>query len=196
MPTSTGTIYVISGPSGVGKGTLCQALLEKCPQLRLSISATSRSQRPQEEHGIDYFFLTRTEFEKMIEQKALLEWAEYNGNYYGTPREDVERVLAHGNSILLEIDTQGALMVKSLFPKAFLIFIEPPSLKELERRLKNRGTNDDDDIRRRMAITQKEMALKDRFDQVFQNEILEVTLAQLCQLVDSNQQAPEASSPS
>jgi guanylate kinase len=159
-----GNIFVISGPSGVGKGTLCKCLLKAMPELTLSISATSRPQRAEEIHGVDYFFWSPQQFEAHIESGTFLEWARYNGNYYGTPRPAIEELVDTGRSVLMEIDTQGALMVKRIFPEALLIFVEPPSLAELQRRLEGRGTNSPEDIQRRMAIAQEELTLTDQFD--------------------------------
>jgi guanylate kinase len=188
----SGRIFVISGPSGVGKGTLCEWLLKQIPCLRLSISATSRQKRPHEEEGVHYFFKSRSEFEALIAHDAaepeptrhyLLEWAEYNGNYYGTPRQAVEEALQAGHDVLLEIDVQGALQVKEKLPQACLIFIAPPSEAELERRLRGRGTNGEEDIQNRLAIARKELALHKHFDHVIVNDTLEAcqnTLYALC----------------
>lgn len=176
-----GRIYVITGPSGVGKGTLCEWMLSRSTAMRLSISATSRPKRPAEVDGVHYFFKTRRAFEAMIEhdrnepdpaKHELLEWAEYNGNYYGTPRKAVEAALQSGNDVLLEIEVQGALQIKQKFSQACLIFIAPPSEAELERRLRGRGTNDEEDIRERMAIARRELALQEQFDHVVVNDDL------------------------
>ncbi len=180
----TGKIYVITGPSGVGKGTLCQRLLESDPNLRISISATSRGMRPGEIDGVNYFFKTRPEFEAMIAAgDQLLEWAEYNGNFYGTPRGYVLQQLDSGHSVLMEIETQGALMVKAQYPEARLIFIAPPSMEALESRLRGRGTESEDNIRNRLKISRHEMTLRDRFDHVLVNDDLEACFAQLRALI-------------
>jgi guanylate kinase len=183
MTLSTpGKIYIITGPSGVGKGTLCQLLLAANNGLRLSISATSRAIRAGETDGISYHFKTRLEFEAMIAHDQaqsspvrhhLLEWAEYNGNYYGTPRHGVEATLNAGQNVLLEIETQGALQVKRKIETACLIFIAPPSLQELERRLRIRGTEAETDIENRLKIARHEMTLQNQFDYVLVNENLE-----------------------
>jgi guanylate kinase len=182
MTLSTpGKIYIITGPSGVGKGTLCQLLLAADNGLQLSISATSRATRAGETDGMSYYFKTRPEFEAMIAhdqaqpdpgQHYLLEWAEYNGNYYGTPRYGVEETLNAGQNVLLEIETQGALQVKRKFEAACLIFIAPPSLQELERRLRIRGTEAETDIENRLKIARHEMTLQNQFDYVLVNENL------------------------
>ena len=184
----SGRIFVISGPSGVGKGTLCDLLLQEPLNLQLSISATSRPQRDHEENGVQYFFKTRSEFEAMIDQDQvesalnqhqLLEWAEYNGNYYGTPRQTVEKTLQSGKNVLLEIDVQGALQVKAKFSEACLIFIAPPDEEELARRLRGRGTDSDVDIQNRLSIARQELALQNRFDYVVINEQLQTCLAEI-----------------
>ncbi|WP_303673825.1 guanylate kinase [Vampirovibrio chlorellavorus] len=180
-----GHIYIITGPSGVGKGTLCKMLLAVEPNLTLSISATSRAMRAGETDGVSYHFKTRDAFEAMIahdqaqpdaERHHLLEWAEYNGNYYGTPRSVVQEALAAGSSVLLEIETQGALQVKRKFPSAHLIFVAPPSLEALAYRLRTRGTEAEAEIASRLEISRHEMTLQDQFDYVLVNERLETCL--------------------
>ncbi len=179
---ASGHIYIITGPSGVGKGTLCKMLLAVEPNLTLSVSATSRAIRAGEAHGVSYHFKTRAEFEAMIAHDQaqpdagrhhLLEWAEYNGNYYGTPRSVVQEALGAGNNVLLEIETQGALQVKRKFPSAHLIFVAPPSLEELAHRLRTRGTEAEAEIASRLEISRHEMTLQDRFDYVLVNQRLE-----------------------
>ena len=130
-----GKLFVISGSSGVGKGTLLKELLAKRPELKLSVSATTRNPRPGEEEGINYFFLTREQFEEDVKNGEFLEWAEFNGNCYGTKEPYVRRTLAKGKHLILEIETQGALQIKQKLPDAILIFILPPSLEELEPKL-------------------------------------------------------------
>lgn len=188
-----GNIFIITGPSGVGKGTLCQLLLAEDANLCLSISATSRGMRVGEVDGVNYHFKTRSEFEAMIaEDEAcadlechhLLEWAQYNGNYYGTPRQVVQEALAQGQNILLEIETQGALQVKRKFPAARLIFIAPPSMEELERRLRDRGTEAEADIENRLRISRHEMTLRDQFDHVLVNDHLETCLRAVREIIN------------
>lgn len=191
-PMSRGNIYVVTGPSGVGKGTLCALLLEANPALRLSISATSRGMRVGEQDGVNYHFKTKEAFEAMIahdsaepnpEKHHLLEWAEYNGNYYGTPRAAVEAALSQGNHVLLEIETQGALQVKRKFPEARLIFIAPPGMEELERRLRGRGTEADADIENRLRIARHEMTLQEQFDHICTNADLQACLLDLREII-------------
>ncbi len=176
-------VFVLSGPSGVGKGTICSKLIANFPYpIVLSISATSRDPRPAEKEGVDYFFKTGDEFEDLIcDPKALLEWAEYNGRYYGTPREYVEKQILKGTSVLLEIETKGAMQVRSKMPEASLIMIEPPSIEVLEKRLRNRGTNSERQIQDRMQIAKRELAMRDQFDMAFVNDDLGIC----CDLVRS-----------
>ena len=171
---NTGRIIVIAGPSGVGKGTVCKRLLEKGSYpLMLSISATTRAKRPGEVDGESYFFMSRTEFETMAQTGDMLEWAEYNGNLYGTPKFYVEEQLAQDKHVLLEIETQGALMVKALFPLvSTMFFLHPPSMDELQNRLSGRGANSDEDIDARLKIAEREFAVSDQFDyQVINDDV-------------------------
>ncbi len=182
-PNPSGSLLVLTGPSGVGKGSLRVFLSKQMPWLKESVSATTRAQRPGEEDGVDYFFVSRTDFEQMIADNALIEWAEFAGNYYGTPKAFFENTLAQGNSILLEIEVQGALNIKRLFPQAHLIFIEPPSLEALEARLRNRNTNDEADIQRRLETARSELAQKSQFDYVVMNDVLENCQEELTALI-------------
>jgi guanylate kinase len=183
-----GRIFVITGPSGVGKGTLCKLLLARDPGLLLSVSATSRPPRPGERDGVEYHFYSPEAFAAMTERERqepdpsrheLLEWAKYNGHYYGTPRRAVQTALDAGRNVILEIETQGALTVKARFPQAFLIFIAPPDLAVLEQRLRGRATDSEESIRNRLAIARQELALQDRFDTVLINDELEGCLTRL-----------------
>ena len=136
-----GFLIVVSGPSGAGKGTVCTAFLKEHEDVAYSVSATTRAPRSGEQEGVNYYFLSRGEFESMIANGELLEWAEVYGNYYGTPLKKIEEKLARGQDILLEIDTQGALNVQKKFPDGIYVFILPPSIQELEKRLRGRGTD-------------------------------------------------------
>lgn len=187
-----GHIYIITGPSGVGKGSLCKMLLAVEANLILSVSATSRAIRAGETDGVSYHFKTRAEFEALIahdqaqpdaERHHLLEWAEYNGNYYGTPRSVVQDSLNEGKSVLLEIETQGALQVKRKFPSAHLIFVAPPSLEELEARLRTRGTEAEADIASRLEISRHELTLQDQFDYVLVNQRLEACMNAIREII-------------
>ncbi|WP_400163272.1 guanylate kinase [Brevibacillus sp. TJ4] len=165
-----GLLLVLSGPAGVGKGTVCKALRERMPNLVYSVSATTRNPRPGEVEGVNYFFKTKEEFRRMIEQEELLEWAEYVGNYYGTPRPFVESMLDAGRDVILEIEVQGALQVKKKFPQGTFLFLAPPDLEELENRIVGRGTETEDVIRRRMEVARSEIELMDHYDYVVVND--------------------------
>lgn len=165
-----GNLYVISAPSGAGKGTVLSHLLTQDDKISVSISATTRKARDGEMHGREYYFLTRDEFQAKIDSNHLLEFAEYAGNFYGTPLDYVEEKLQKGLDVILEIEVVGASLVRDKCPYAKLIFITPPSYEELERRLLNRGTEDMEDIKKRLEIAKVEMALQDKFDFVIVND--------------------------
>ncbi len=158
----TGNLFVVSGPSGAGKGTLVARLLEAVPDSWVSVSATTRAPRQGETDGISYYFLDREEFLRRAEDDGFLEWAEYAGNCYGTPRASVERKMAEGKQVILEIDVQGAFQIKEKIPQAHLVFIEPPSLEVLEERLRGRGTETDDVVEKRMKAARVELSQKMR----------------------------------
>ncbi len=180
---TSGQLIVITGPSGVGKGTLVQQLRDRHPELTLSISATTRPPRQGETDGKDYFFLSRQAFENWIEQGELLEWAEYAGNYYGTPRQAVEDKLTQGESVILEIEVVGARKVQESFPQATRIFIAPPSLSILEQRLQQRGKDSSEAIAQRLEHAKTELAAAEEFDHIVVNDDLNRTLEQLETLI-------------
>ncbi|KXZ15192.1 guanylate kinase [Bacillus nakamurai] len=166
-----GLLIVLSGPSGVGKGTVRQAIFsQEDTKFEYSISVTTRSPRAGETDGVDYFFKTRDEFERMIENNKLLEWAEYVGNYYGTPVDYVEKTLQEGKDVFLEIEVQGALQVRNAFPEGLFIFLAPPSLSELKNRIVTRGTETDDLIENRMKAAKAEIKMMDAYDYVVEND--------------------------
>lgn len=176
-----GLLIVLSGPSGVGKGTVCKALLKKTNDLTYSVSATTREPRAGEVDGVNYFFKSREEFMQMIEDDRLLEYAEYVGNYYGTPCDFVEQTLAEGRDVILEIEVQGAMKVKEKFPNGIFIFLLPPSLDELKDRIRGRGTEQEHVIDSRMNVAVEEIALMENYDYAVVND--EIDLA--CKRIES-----------
>ena len=179
QPGKLGKLIVITGPSGVGKGTLVRLLLQRNPQVRVSVSATTREPRPGEVDGRDYYFLNKKDFETAILNHELLEWAEYAGNYYGTPKAQVIQQIELGNYVLLEIELAGARAIANIFPDAKRIFILPPSIAELETRIRSRGSNSEESITKRLAIAQQEIAARDEFDFQIVNDDLEKAIASL-----------------
>ena len=171
-----GRLIVLTGPSGVGKGTLVRSLLPRHQQLYLSISATTRSPRAGEVDGEHYYFVSRSDFEQMIVQNQLLEWAEFAGNCYGTPRLPIEQQIAQGKSILLEIELEGARQIRQSFPSALRIFILPPSFAELEKRLRDRRQDPDEAISRRLQRAQIEVDAASEFDLQIVNDDFESAL--------------------
>ncbi|GAK39796.1 guanylate kinase [Paenibacillus urinalis] len=178
---SKGLLIVLSGPSGVGKGTVCTALRKRVPELIYSVSATTRQPRLGEENGVNYFFKSREQFLDMIEKDQLLEHAEYVGNYYGTPRDFVEETLNSGKDIILEIEVQGALKVKEKFPEGIFVFLLPPSLDELKDRIQGRGTENQATIDHRMSVAEQEISLLQQYDYAVVND--EIDLA--CKRIES-----------
>ena len=176
-------LFVISGSSGVGKGTVIKEFLTKHPDFKLSISCTTRSMREGEIHGENYFFLSKEEFQKCVDSGEFLEWAEFSGNYYGTKKSFVEECLNKNENVLLEIDTKGALNVKSLMPEAVLIFIAPPSVEELEARLRGRHTETEDAIQKRLASIKLEIANSKLFDYQIVNDTVENAVKKLENIV-------------
>ena len=175
----SGTLYIVAAPSGAGKTTLVRLLLEGDDQIRLSISYTTRAPRPGEADGREYHFVDVPRFKAMIANDEFLEWAEVHGNYYGTSKKWIHDQLTAGHDVLLEIDWQGAQQVRQLFPAAVGIFILPPSLEELARRLRGRGTDADEVINRRLAAAQAEMRHVGEFDYVIINNHLQEALEEL-----------------
>lgn len=175
-----GLLLVVSGPAGVGKGTIDSALIARNPSIRMSVSATTRKPRPGEVDGVHYFFKTHDEFRQMIEENDFLEYMHvFQQNYYGTPRSFVEQELALGHHVILEIDVHGAFKVKESFPEAVLIFIAPPSMEILKQRLIGRGTETPEDIERRYATAALEVVAMKQYDYVVINEKIEVGVSQM-----------------
>lgn len=179
----TGNLYIVSAPSGAGKSSLVRALLEGDPQLRLSVSYTTRAPRPGEEDGVHYHFVTREVFLEMLGQGVFLESAEVYGNHYGTSQPWIEAQLAQGHDVLLEIDWQGAAQVRRILPAAVGIYILPPSLEELERRLRDRGQDSAEVIARRMASAREDMTHALEYDYLVVNERFDLALADLRAIV-------------
>ena len=182
---SKGILVVVSGFSGAGKGTVMKRLLEKYDDYALSISVTTRNPRPGEEDGREYFFRKREEFEKLIQEDALIEYAQYVENYYGTPRSYVEEQLQAGRNVILEIEIQGAMKVKKKSPEALLVFVTPPTVEELERRLRDRGTETAQVIADRLARAGEEAKGMDQYDYILVNDTVEECVDHLHQIIVS-----------
>ncbi|MFO5494877.1 MAG: guanylate kinase [Cuspidothrix sp.] len=174
-----GKLIVLTGPSGVGKGTLMNAILQRYPELHYSVSATTRSPRPGEVNGKNYHFITRSEFEKLVTQGEFLEWAEFAGNFYGTPREAVLNHIQSGELVVLEIELEGARQIRHTFPSALSIFILPPSFAELEKRIRGRGQDTEEAISRRLNRAEEEIAAADEFDLQIINDDFEEALQEI-----------------
>ena len=159
-----GKLIVITGPSGVGKGTIVRSLLQRHPELCLSVSTTTRKPRSGEIEGIDYYFTNKDDFERAIARSEFLEWTQYAGNYYGTPKTEVKELLDRGKLVILEIELLGARAIAKIFPDARRIFILPPSLAQLEQRLRKRGKDSESAIEQRLARAKEEIAAKDEFE--------------------------------
>lgn len=179
-----GVLTVISGFSGAGKGTVVKRLLEKY-DYGLSISATTRSPRAGEQDGREYFFKSTEEFEQMIREHQLIEYAQYVGNYYGTPKEYVVQQLEQGKDVILEIEMQGALHVREILPEVNLIFLTPPTVEELENRLRSRGTETEEVIRERMARAKEECRYMDQYDYIVINDDLEECVENVHELIQA-----------
>ena len=165
-------LIIFSAPSGTGKGTVIRRIMELTDNVRVSVSATTRSPREGEQDGVDYHFISREEFEEMIERGAFLEYAEYSGNYYGTPLAPLEEQTDAGNFVILEIEVQGFLQVK-----------KPPSLKELERRLRGRGTDSEESIRRRLKTARKELPMAERYDCIVVNDEVDRAAGEIIEII-------------
>ena len=177
-------LYVISGSSGVGKGTVLKGFLARNPHFMLSISCTTRKPREGEVDGVNYFFLTKEKFQQNIADDKFLEWAEFAGNFYGTKRKYIKQCLEEGKDIILEIDTKGALQVKKQMPEAVLIFICPPSIEALENRLRGRHTEDEETIQKRLNEVKVELERAEKFDYKVVNDELERAISEIEKIIE------------
>ena len=182
---SKGILLVISGFAGTGKGTLVHELLEKYDNYALSVSATTRAPRPGEIDGVHYFFKTKEEFEEMIRENRLIEYASYVENYYGTPKEYVQQQLENGKDVILEIEIQGALKIKEQFPDTLLLFMVPPSASVLEERLRGRGTETDEVVRKRLHRAVEESEFIEQYDYLIVNDDLETCVKETHEIIQS-----------
>jgi guanylate kinase len=186
----TGNLFVLAGPSGVGKGTIVRELVSRDPEgLSLSVSVTTRAPRPGEVDGVDYFFVDDDAFDRMIRAGELLEWAEIVGHRSGTPRGFVDDRLAAGRDVVLEIDVVGASQIRDRVPGSVLIFVDPPSMEELERRLRGRGTETEERIRLRLETAEWELEQRGWFDHVIVNDDLERASSQVAAIIDASRSA-------
>ena len=180
-----GLLILISGPSGTGKGTVCDLLRKNHPEISYSISATTRQPRPGEQDGVNYYFYDKEKFRQMIDAGELLEWAEVYGNYYGTPKQKVLDRLNGGEDILLEIDTQGALNVMKAMPEGLFIFLLPPSLEELANRLKGRGTETEESLQRRLGAAVDEIKIAHNYRYVVVNDKVEAAEKAIAGIIEA-----------
>lgn len=181
---SKGLLVVLSGPSGVGKGTIVKELLKKYPDTSLSVSCTTRAPRDGEKDGVNYFFVSKEYFENTIKEGGFLEFSNHFENYYGTPKAFVEKRLEKGD-VVLEIEVDGALSVKSVYPAALLIMVTPPSKEELIRRLRGRGTEDEEVIARRIARAEYELSFADRYDYTVVNDRLNDAVEEIARIIEN-----------
>jgi guanylate kinase len=186
-----GHLFVLSAPSGAGKSTLIDRAIREVPGIWHSVSATTRQPREYEEEGVHYYFMEHGAFEKAIAEDHFLEWAEVHGEYYGTPSKEVDKRLAGGEDVIMDLDVQGALQVKKHRPEAILIFIMPPSLEALRKRIENRQTETEESIRRRLSIAEKEMSHRDQYEQVIVNDVLDDAFGELAGVIQSSRGSAE-----
>ena len=185
MKDELGILFILSGPSGVGKGTVRKRLFEERTELQYSISMTTREMRSGESDGVDYFYKSKEDFEQLIEEDQLLEYAKYVNNYYGTPRNYVEETLAKGKDVFLEIEVQGALQVKENFPQGVFIFLFPPSLEELKNRIVNRGTESQELVINRLKEARKEIEMMHAYDYVVVNDDVSLAVERVKAIIQS-----------
>ncbi len=178
-------LIILTGPSGVGKGTVVKEILGKDKNIWLSISATTREPREGEKEGVNYYFLSREKFKEMIEQKLFLEWAQFAGNYYGTPLSSVNEKIKKGFTVLLEIEVEGAKQIKEKFPNSLSIFLLPPNKAELERRIRNRGTEKEEAIKKRLSRASYEISASNQFDFALTNHDVNETAKRIIKVIQT-----------
>ena len=178
-------LIIITGPSGVGKGTVVKELLDRNKDIWLSISATTRNPRVGEKDGLNYYFISEERFKDMIDKKEFLEWAQFAGNYYGTPLSNINEKIEKGFIVLLEIEVEGAKQIKEKFPESLSIFLLPPSKEELEKRIRNRGTEKEEAIDRRLSRANYEIASSNQFDFVLTNHDVDETVKEVFKIIKS-----------
>jgi guanylate kinase len=184
-PQRIGNLFIVSGPSGAGKGTLVKEVLRLVPDAWVSVSVTTRAPRPGEAPGEHYFFVSDEQFDRLVATDGLLEWASVHGNRYGTPRQAVEAMIACGKQVILEIDPQGAFQIRDLMPDSILLFVRPPSLDELHRRLKGRMSETDEQVADRMRTAERELELVGRYDHVVINDDVSRATNELVGIIDT-----------
>ncbi len=184
MKKKDGNIIVISAPSGTGKTTIIRSILKILPDVVYSISATTREKRPSEHDGVDYFFIDEETFQQKINDHEFVEWEKVYDYFYGTPKSFVENVISEGKSILLEVDVKGALSIKKVYPDAIMIYLLPPSLEELEKRLRERKTESEKDFQKRIERAKMELSLKENFDYFIVNNNLNTAILELKELIE------------
>ncbi|HVL81850.1 MAG TPA: guanylate kinase [Actinomycetota bacterium] len=176
---------MVSGPSGVGKGTVIAELRRRRPELGMSVSWTTRAMRPGEQDGVHYRFVTEERFRTAIDEDAFVEWEEYRGARYGTPWSEIERAAGDGRDVILEIDVRGAMSIKELFPHALTVFVEPPTVSDLERRLRGRATDTPEQIAARLEAARTELGYRDRFDHTVLNDEVSAAVDRLEAILDA-----------
>lgn len=182
-------LVVVSGPSGSGKDTVVSRLMELHPEVEISVSATTRAMRPGEAEGVNYYYLQKEEFERRIAADEILEYTQYCGNYYGTPKQEVDRRIAAGRTVILVIEVEGAGSIKRIYPGATTVFVCPPSMEELEARLRGRGTETEEAIQKRMARAAEEMELAKSYDEKLINDRVDDCAEELYKLIKKHQQS-------
>jgi guanylate kinase len=187
-----GNVFIVSGPSGAGKGTLVKRMLGRVPGVWVSVSVTTRPPRPGEEEGEHYLFVSAEEFDRLVAEDGLLEWAEVHTNRYGTPREPVERHAAEGGQVILEIDPQGAMQVKRQLPSAVLVFVAAPSVEELRRRLEARGSESPDEVEVRLTNAERELLFAGTYDHVVINDDVERAANELAEIIEAHATSKDA----